>query len=249
MFADLGINNRLVVERASNTISDVLGGVTLTLFQAEPGTTVKLDVEEDLSAVKTAIVNLVTDYNALRVFINGQNQVDAATGVKGEDSGILFGDSAMNDVRDQLSNDIGLGTAGVSSAYTVLAQIGVTFVSNSEQSDPLNFDTLEIDNTKLDKELLSASADIRRLFAFDFTTSDPNVSLLSYTGNTSYKSGGYKLNVNGVDYASVSAKVTSDTGILSSVLPVSGSGTFTINGRTISYNTATDIDLQKLGRL
>ena len=240
LFADLGINNRLVVERASNTISDVLGGVTLTLFQAEPGTTVKLDVEEDLSAVKAAIEQFVADYNALRVFVNAQNQVNAATGVKGEDSGILFGDSAMNDVRDQLSNDVGLGAAGVSSAYTVLAQIGVTFVINSEQSDPLNFDTLQINSTKLDKELLSASADIRRLFAFDFTTSDPNVSLLSFTGNTSYTSGGYKLTVNGVDYSSTSAKVTGDLVALNTVLPVSGSGTFTINGRTISYNTATD---------
>ena len=37
---------------------------------------------------------------------------------------------------------------------------------------------------------------MRRLFAFDFSTSDPRVSLLSFTNKTSYNASGYKLNIN-----------------------------------------------------
>ena len=61
-----------IIERQSNIISDVFGGGTLTLYKAEPGTTVRLDVERDLNQVKSAIVDLVDAYNELRGFINQQ---------------------------------------------------------------------------------------------------------------------------------------------------------------------------------
>lgn len=64
---DLGINNkRRVIERASNTISDLFNGVTLTLFQAEKGTTIQLDIERDLTQVKKEIANFVDAYNDIR---------------------------------------------------------------------------------------------------------------------------------------------------------------------------------------
>jgi flagellar capping protein FliD len=67
---DLGIDNaRLLIERDTNTINDLFGGVTLTLFQAEVGTTVKIDVEKDLNSIKTQISDFVTAYNAVKVFI------------------------------------------------------------------------------------------------------------------------------------------------------------------------------------
>ena len=60
------------VERQSNTIDDAFAGVTLNLFKAEPGTTVKVDVERDLNQVKSAIVDFVDAYNELRTYINQQ---------------------------------------------------------------------------------------------------------------------------------------------------------------------------------
>ncbi|MEX0760170.1 MAG: flagellar cap protein FliD N-terminal domain-containing protein, partial [Tistlia sp.] len=44
-----------IIERSGNTINDLFTGITLSLFQAEVGTTIKIDVERDLSAVKTAV--------------------------------------------------------------------------------------------------------------------------------------------------------------------------------------------------
>ena len=43
LVAGLGIDNDLVIERDSNTVSDLFDGITLTLFQAEEGTRIKLD--------------------------------------------------------------------------------------------------------------------------------------------------------------------------------------------------------------
>ena len=73
---DIGVaKDPLVIERNSNTVSDLFDGVTLSLFQAEAGTTISIDVEQDLSAAKTGIVNFVNAYNALRQELNRVGRV------------------------------------------------------------------------------------------------------------------------------------------------------------------------------
>ena len=243
LLADLGVNDERVIERASNSVSDVFTGVTLSLFQSEPGTKIKIEVEQDLSAVKTAISDFVTAYNDVRVFINTQNQTDPATGTKGDNSGPLFGDSTMRAIRDQLAGIVGGGTTGVSSQFSVLAQIGVDFVDNGQQSDPLNFDTLEIDETKLDSALLNNATDVRRLLAFGFSSSDPNVTLLDFTGATAYNAAGYQLNIGTIGaFDHNSATITDRTATLDSATSAGAttSGSFTVNGTLINYDVTTD---------
>jgi flagellar hook-associated protein 2 len=193
--SDLEINNkRRVIERDSNTISDLFSGVTLTLFQAEKGTTVSLDVEKDLSQVKTEILSFVDAYNALRAFINSNRLIDSSTGTKSSDAGALFSSRALAEVQTKLGNILGTGTAGVSAAFSTLGQIGISFAPTSS-SDPLLANTLEIDESKLDAALLNSADDVRRLFTFDFTSSDPRVTLLSFDRNTTYSASGYTLNL------------------------------------------------------
>ncbi len=196
LLGELGVDNDLVIERTSNTVTDLFTGVTLTLFQAEEGTKIKLDIEQDLSGLKTALQNFVTAYNDLKSFINGQTQVDSTTGEKSGDAGVLFTSSTLSSVESQLAQILGSSVSGVSGAFSVLAQIGIDFIDNSALSDPLLADTLEIDNSTLDTALLNNVDDVRRLFAFDFSTSDPRVSLLDFTANTTFNASGYLLNVN-----------------------------------------------------
>ncbi len=243
LMTDLGVDNDLVIERATNTISDLFAGVTLSLFQAEENTKIKIDVEQNLAAVKTAIEGFVTAYNALRVFINTENQVDAATGVKGEVSGVLFGNRVMNDQRDQLADIVGLGVAGVSGDFTVLAQIGVDFVNNASQSSVLNYNTLEIDDTRLDEALLNNTDDVRRLFTFDFSSSDPNVVLLAFTGKTSFNASGYTLNIGTIgNFDQNAASIVDKTATLDSANSAGAttSGSFDINGTAVAYDVTTD---------
>lgn len=193
--SDLGVDNsRLLIERQTNTIDDLFSGVTLSLFQAEVGTRVQVDIEQNLATIKTQVSSFVEAYNAAKVFINGQTSIDATTGKVSEDS-VLYGARALANMESQLNQIVGVGTEGVSSAFSVLAQIGITFVDNAGLSDPLQADTLEIDESELDNALLNNAEDVRRLFAFDFSSSDPRVTLLSFSGNTSYNASGYVLNV------------------------------------------------------
>jgi flagellar hook-associated protein 2 len=183
-----------VIERQSNTIDDVFGGVTLTLYKAEPGTTVKLDVEADLNQVKSAIVDFVDAYNELRAFINQQ----ALRDVPEDDetgAGVLAGTSALSEIRARLSAAISGAVQGDESTLRVLAQVGITFLSAGEVADPLLANTLKIDETKLDDALLNQTDAVRELFAFEMSSSSPDVVLLGFAADTGYSAAGYQLNV------------------------------------------------------
>jgi flagellar hook-associated protein 2 len=77
----------------------------------------------------------------------------------------------------------------------VLAQVGITFSSAGEVADPLLANTLKIDETKLDDALLNHPDAVRELFAFEMSSSSPDVVLLGFDANTGYSAAGYQLNV------------------------------------------------------
>lgn len=194
LLADLGVDNNLVVERASNTINDLFVGTTITLFQAEEGTTVKIDVEQDLAAAKTVITDFVNSFNGVKVFLNSQKQIDGDTG-RVADISLLFGNRLLAQVDSDVVSLIGNTIGGIDSAFSVLAQIGINIVNNSTVTDPLLADTLTINDAALDKALLNNAEDVRKLFGFDFSSSDPDVVLLDFSAQTAFNASGYVLNV------------------------------------------------------
>lgn len=225
LLTEIGMNNNLVIQRNSNTINDLFPGVTLNLFQAEEGTTVKLAIQQDQSAVETAVTGFTTSYNDLRTFINQQMLTDPTTGQKAANAGVLFGDSALETVEQRLSQIVGSGVPGVNSAFSVLSQIGITFIDNKTVSDPTQNDTLVVNKSALDTAVLNHPDDVRKLFAFDFSSSDPRVSLLGFTNNTKFNQSGYTLNITGNGTNITGADIN---GVANSV---------TVNGQTL---TATD---------
>ena len=245
LLAGLNVNDDLVVEKNSNTITDVFNGLTINLFQSEPGTQLRIDIEQDLTAVKTAIEGFVSAYNGVREFVNTENQVDLSTGLETEESGALFGESVLNSIRDQLNSLVGVGVAGVSSEFSVLAQIGVNFFVSTDQTNVLQDNTLEIDNTKLDESLLQNIEDVRRMFSFDFSSSDPDVALLGFGKNTTYNASGYTLNVGASGPGVLASKsVVDDTALLTdavnSVGATAGAQSFQLNGNVINYDASVD---------
>ena len=194
--AGLGLATpELTIERTSNTVDDLFTGMTISLFQAEVGTEIKLDVEQNLTGVRNAITGFVDSYNAVKSFINQQSLVDETTGGPATDAGPLFGNPSLASIEQNLSNILGGGAEGLSSGFQVLREIGIDFTDNKSLTDPLLADTLEIDDATLDDALLNKSEEVRKLFEFDFTSSDPRVAVLGFTGQTQVKSGGYDLDI------------------------------------------------------
>src|SRR5690606_26071808 len=184
----------LLIERSSNTIDDLFAGVTLSLYQAEPGTTISIDVDRNLTQAKTAITGFVDAYNAARSFLNFHLDTDPATG-KPNEGASLFGSTALADIETRMSRIVGSGAQGTSPEFTVLAQIGIGFVNNNALVDPLAANTLTIDNEKLDQALIGSIDDVKKMFSFDFAASSPQVSMLTFDGRAAHKPGGYSLSV------------------------------------------------------
>ena len=239
LLSDLGVSNGLVITRATNTINDLFNGVTLSLFQQEAGSIIKIEIEQDLSALKTQIQTFVNAYNAVRVAINGHTKLNTTTGAKAVDAGVLFGDNVIGAIQSQLAAAINGNVAGVSADFSVLSQIGVSLVNNAALSDPLNKETLEIDQTKLDGVLLNNPDEVRRLFAFDFSSSNPNVVLVDHTAATTFATAGYTLNVNYSDSLEGTA-VTNNTVFAQTDADTGGPAADGISAITFGATVATD---------
>ena len=236
----LGVDNGLILTRTSNTINDLFAGVTITLFAAEEGTTINTDVDRDLTQVKFKLQAFVAAFNEVKQFINANNLVDDTSGEVIAETGILFGNRTLAQIQAELTAVIGGGIAGVDGNYSVLAQIGIEFVDNSLQTDPTLKDTLKINDTLMDKVLLSNPEDVRKLFTFDFSPSDPRITLIGFSGATTYTAAGYTLNIGAVFVSRNDSKlVNSDTAVLSDATDSFGAttaGTFNVNGVAIAYD-------------
>ena len=129
--AGLGLATpELTIERTSNTVDDLFTGMTINLFQAEVGTDIELDIEQNLTGVRDAITTFVDSYNAVKSFINQQGLVDETTGGPATDAGPLFGNPALASIEQNLSGILGGGAEGLSSGFQVLREIGIDFVDN-----------------------------------------------------------------------------------------------------------------------
>ncbi len=145
--ANLSIDG-LSISSASNSISDAIDGVTLTLKAAQTqeaidaGTSVKLSVGLDKSGVRTSLQSFVDGYNAMLKTIHSLTSVSAVGGDDGEPlAAALVGDASVRSVVSALRTEMSSVASG---DIRILADLGIT-----TQSDG----TLAIDSDKLDDAL------------------------------------------------------------------------------------------------
>jgi len=168
------------VSSATNSISDAIAGVTLTLKKAEVGTKATLNVNLDKNSATTAVEGFVNAFNSLVGTFNQLSGYNAET----KQGGILIGDSSLRGVLSQVRSVMGNPVGGLDGPYRALADLGI-----KTQADG----TLELDKAKLTAALDSNFDDIGQLFAATATATD---SLVTYTGSTSATSvGSYAVNI------------------------------------------------------
>jgi flagellar hook-associated protein 2 len=103
------------VTRASNTIDDVITGVTLDLHNADPGIPYTLDIARDTAAVAESVQAFADAYNGIMTSIETLRDKGLGT------------DSALFSIERGLRGVINTPASGLSSGYAYLAEIGVTF--------------------------------------------------------------------------------------------------------------------------
>jgi len=141
--------------RPTNSFSDALPGVTITLTGESPDAdAATLSVSRDPDAVRERAQGFVDAYNDV---MRGINAEFAYTGTpKGPES--LSGDFTLRGIQSRLRSMVGGVVAGTSGAFTTLASVGIE--TNTDG-------TLELDAGAFDAALATDSSAVADLFAGD----------------------------------------------------------------------------------
>ncbi|PKM34738.1 MAG: hypothetical protein CVV06_20010 [Gammaproteobacteria bacterium HGW-Gammaproteobacteria-10] len=136
-----------IATRSSNSISDVISGVTLDLKVEDPDTVFALDVSIDSAAITNAANDFVKAYNGLMTVVKDLGKYDAGSNV----AGALIGDSTLRSIQSQIRTDVSRPVESASNESNSLALIGITVdrngvmsLNNSVFSEKLNGDLKSI---------------------------------------------------------------------------------------------------------
>ncbi|HEY8606498.1 MAG TPA: flagellar filament capping protein FliD [Noviherbaspirillum sp.] len=169
----------IAVSKPSNTINDVMTGVTLTLNKTNVGSPTNVSVTKDASAINGAVGQFVAAYNVINQALTNASSYNPETKV----AAVLNGDATVRSIQTQLRAMLITPIEG-GGAFKTLSQIGV-----SVQKDG----NLAVDNAKLQKAVESNFSDIAALFTATGKATD---SLVAYSGSTEKtKAGSYDLNI------------------------------------------------------
>lgn len=154
--AELTING-LAVSSASNTLSDVMDGLTLTLGKTTT-TPVAVTVATDTTSIKKAVTDFASAYNDAVKYLRTATKYNEAD----KSAGDLQGDRTAIMMLSQLRSLASAGTAA-SSTFSRLSAIGL---------DPQADGTLKVSDTKL-TSAVGQLAELKKAFA---TTDDTTLS-------------------------------------------------------------------------
>ncbi|MGM0571617.1 flagellar filament capping protein FliD [Marinobacter sp.] len=176
--AELTING-IPVTKGSNTIDDVVDGVTFDIT-GEGKSTVK--VAQDTQAVAERVQEFVDKFNALQDTISELTNYD----VDEQQASILTGDSTVRNIQNQLKRVLSDVIPGLEGANVrSLADVGI---STDWQTGNLQFDS-----QKFQQQLRENPDDVTALFAEQGRATDPQVEFVRSGSNT--QPGDYDINV------------------------------------------------------
>lgn len=127
----------VTINRVSNTLTDVISGLTLNLQAEDLGNPVTISVTQDTTAAKEGISNFVNAYNEVVEFINERTTFDVETGERG----LFVGDSLARTVLEGIRQSTFSQISGLTT-YTGASQIGFE-TQTADGTIKLNEDTLD----------------------------------------------------------------------------------------------------------
>ncbi len=147
----------LTYTRSTNSVSDVITGVTLDLKSQDAAKTVTLNVKRDTSSIQKKITTLVESYNSVISYIKANNRYDSTIKLGGP----FFGDSVARSVQDDLRRVMSSAVSGLPGTMNRLVHAGIS--SDKEG-------VFSVDSAKLSAALASNFDDVVNMFTDTTTT-------------------------------------------------------------------------------
>lgn len=181
--ADFKFNGAHII-RQSNTISDLVDGVSLTLkkdMTASPLAEVDVSVEADQNIEKNSIINFVNLYNDLKTFAAKQSELDD-NGVY-KDTAVLSDSALLRNTMSSMSSILSSVVAGLTDGDpNKLSDLGISFVDQEATTDaPAIRNLLSVDDTKLATAIANDPEAVSKVFGFNFTTDNSALRIFSRT--------------------------------------------------------------------
>lgn len=177
--------NGVEVSRSSNTVTDVIEGLTIQLKQ-ESGSAVTIGVSRDTTSLQEAVEDFIGKYNDVNSLIQAQFEIDPDT----NQAGVLSGDSNLRSIYQRLQQLVVRGIEDSEGNRHSLASIGVDI---DKYTGDLSLDETRFEEAVADNE----SEFFVTLFLRNGVSSDSRVSYVSSTHQT--EAGDYGVTVTGYD--------------------------------------------------
>ena len=165
----------LTISKSSNTISDVIQGVTLNLLQADSSSTIDVTVSEDTTDINSQVNSFISAYNDVISYLHDQLSFDPQN-PDANKAKPLLGDTTAILLNQQLQNLITATVPGSSSGLNSLAKLGVS--TNTDTSE------IKLDDSVFQAALAQSLTDVTRLFIGIGVPTNSQIEYLSKTDNT-----------------------------------------------------------------
>ena len=142
--------NGVAISSASNSIDDVIPGVSFRLLKKDPAAIVNLTVEADQQAAKDQVKAFVTAFNDLMAFAKDQSQLASAGRADN-----IGRDALLRGLRTEMRMALN-GAYATGGTYSYLSQVGIGFNRTGE---------LTFDEAAFDTATANGNGEVLKLFA------------------------------------------------------------------------------------
>lgn len=165
------VMNGITITNESNTLDNVIEGVSLNLKGAEAGKKVTLKIDGDSSKVEEQIQAFVENYNNT---IKKMSELTVFNGADSTDNGVLKGDSTIRNIQNMMRGVLNTQIEHIEGSIHSFSDLGML-----TQRDG----SLELDQGKLSNALKNDLKGVADFFTATGAASDP---LISFDSNDSF---------------------------------------------------------------
>jgi flagellar hook-associated protein 2 len=188
------------ISRDTNSVEDVIPGVSLTLKEANSNASIKIGITTNTDAIKENVKTFVDAVNEVRTALQALTKVSNSSGTA--TGSIMTGNYGVQIIGTQLKDvitDLGLGfniynaATGTGDYYSALSQIGISTDADESSS---TYGKLILNEEDLDTALSKDAEGVAKLFSADYEggTDSANFSYLSRINGTT-KAGSYGVQI------------------------------------------------------
>lgn len=233
------------ISRSSNTVDDVIHGVTLHLHDTTASSGEQLTLTRDIESVKTKLNSMVEAYNSAITYIQEKTGYNEAL----KTAGVLMGDFTVSSIRSLLSTHLYAKTSGFVEdidTYLLAGQIGLELDRNGK---------LSLDTSVFDEAIAEDYMGVLALIGADKTGSSDSNTIKFYGASSNYTTAGtydVEVVVGGGEITSARIKLASESTYRDANYNgniVTGNSSFDDNGYPVypENNLQISVDLSQNG--